>query len=196
MLVLSSPSGAGKSSLARALIKSDQNTKLSVSVTTRAPRAAEVDGVDYHFIDNDKFENLRLAGSFLESADVFGRCYGTLKSEVEPYIKKAIDVVFDVDWQGARALRKNSIADVISIYILPPSLSELKDRLVKRMQDENEVIERRMDNAINEISHYDEYDYVVINDQFEDALHSIKSILEAERLRLCRLDLPKGLFPG
>lgn len=193
MLILSSPSGAGKSSLARSLVQSDRNTKLSVSATTRPMRPGEVDGQDYHFITKDKFDSLASQDAFLERAAVFGNSYGTLAKEVDKYISLGRDVVFDVDWHGAQSLRSRKPDNVVSVYILPPSLSELKTRLSTRRQDDDETIERRMSEAQKEISHYPEYDYIIINDEFDEALFKVQSILSAERSRRIRLDLIKNI---
>ena len=194
MFILSSPSGAGKSSLTRALVLDDLDTKLAISSTTRKPRPGEEEGKDYFFIENSVFDQMVADGKFLEHATVFDHRYGTLKSEVEPYLSKGIDVIFDVDWQGARSLRNIPMVDVVSIYILPPSVAELKNRLLRRRQDSIDVIERRMERAIAEISHYNEYDYIVINDVFESAVRQVRSILEAERLKLHRLDLIQNIL--
>jgi guanylate kinase len=194
MLILSSPSGAGKSSLAKALVQLDRNTKLSVSATTRPMRPGEMDGQDYHFIPREKFDGLIKQDSFLEYATVFDHHYGTLTSEVEKYIALGRDVVFDVDWQGAASLRKKKPENVVSIYILPPSLSELKTRLATRRQDDDETIAARMSQAEEEISHYPEYDYIVINDKFDEALLQVQSILSAERSKRTRLDLLSGVI--
>lgn len=196
MLILSSPSGAGKSSLARSLVQLDRNTKLSVSVTTRPMRPGEADGQDYHFISKDKFDTLISQNAFLEHATVFGNSYGTLSKEVEKYIKLGRDVVFDVDWQGAQYLRAKRPANVVSVYILPPSLGELRTRLATRRQDDEETIARRMDEAEKEISHYPEYDYIIINDKFDEALSKVQSILSAERSKSSRLDLLDKVVQG
>lgn len=194
MLILSSPSGAGKSSLARGLVAEDKNTYLSVSATTRTPRPGEIDGKDYHFFDHNKFEQLIKEDAFLEHAVVFNNHYGTLKSEVESYLNQAIDVVFDIDWQGAQSLRAKKPDHVVSIYILPPSLKSLKERLTKRCQDKEDIIALRMAKADEEISHYSEYDYIVINDDFSVALEEVKAILRAERAKRSRMDLLKGFI--
>ncbi len=189
MLILSSPSGAGKSSLARALVEHDRNTKLSVSATTRPMRPGEVEGKDYHFISKDEFDSLVARDEFLEYASVFDNFYGSLTAEVEKYINLGRDVIFDVDWQGAESLRAKRPGNMVSIYILPPSLSELRARLSTRRQDDDITIAKRMKAAKDEISHYPEYDYIVINDNFEEALIAVQSILRAERARRSRLDL-------
>ncbi len=187
MVILSSPSGAGKSSLSKALIKNDPNTHLSISATTRSIRPGEIHGKDYHFLDQNDFHSKISNNDFLEYAYVFGNYYGTLSFEVESYLAKSIDVIFDIEWQGARILREKKPNDVISIYILPPSLEVLEERLNMRNQDSALTIERRMHKARDEISHYNEYDYIVINDNFDRALSEIQNIISAERLRRTRL---------
>ncbi len=188
MLILSSPSGAGKSSITRALIQENSNARLSISATTRPQRPGEVNGVDYHFFTQEKFDQLVAQNSFIEHATVFGNQYGTLVSEVDHYLKQGIDVIFDVDWQGAQNLRKKKTTNLVSIYILPPSISELKNRLAGRRQDSAEVIEGRMREAMREISHYNEYDYVIVNDNFADALLTVQGIIRAESSKISRLD--------
>lgn len=188
MLILSSPSGAGKSSLARALVQKDKNTHLSISATTRAMRPGEIDGKDYHFLSKEAFSELIAQDAFLEQANVFENHYGTLVREVEFYLDQAVDVIFDIDWQGAQTLRAKKPSHVVSIYILPPSMQALKERLTKRCQDNAETIKMRMSHASEEISHYNEYDYIVINDDFDKALMEVQSILTAERGNRVRLD--------
>jgi guanylate kinase len=183
MLVLSSPSGAGKSSLARKLIAGTENIVLSTSVTTRPIRPGEIDGQDYYFVDKEKFELMVRDGKFLEWASVFDNLYGTPKDKVEESLNKVQDMVFDIDWQGARSLKQRMPEDVVSIYILPPSMEELRNRLVNRSQDSIEVIEARMQKAYQEAAHYTEYDYVIINDDFDNSLLKLKSILNAEHLK-------------
>lgn len=192
MIILSSPSGAGKSSLSKALVNQDGNLYLSVSATTRPARPGEIDGIDYHFLSKEQFDKSASDGVFLESAEVFGYNYGTIKTEVERRLYSGIDVMFDIDWQGAREISSRSSGNVVSIYILPPSLDVLKQRLTKRCQDDTATINKRMDRATEEISHYDEYDYVIINDDFEDALQKLQSIINAERCRRTRMDLISG----
>ncbi len=196
MLILSSPSGAGKSSLAKSLVQLDRNTKLSVSATTREMRPGEINGQDYHFLTKEKFNDLIAQDAFLEYATVFDNHYGTLTSEVEKYISLGRDVVFDVDWQGAGALGAKKPDNVVSIYILPPSLAELKTRLATRRQDDDATIAARMSQAKEEISHYPEYDYIVINDKFDEALLKVQSILSAERSKRVRLDLLDSVVRG
>ncbi len=187
LYIISAPSGAGKSSLINALLKEKDMHSIVVSIshTTRNPRPSEIDGIHYHFINVKEFEALIEENAFLEYAKVFGgNYYGTSLAAIEENLAKGIDVLLDIDWQGARQIRRK-VETVSSIFILPPSLSELEKRLKERGQDSEEVITERMKKAISEISHYDEYDYVVINADFDVALENLKSILKAERLR-CR----------
>ena len=184
LYILSAPSGAGKSSLISALLESDCSTHkmVSVSHTTRAPRPGEVEGVHYYFVSKEEFESLIEQDLFLEYAKVFGgNYYGTSLPAIEENLAKGIDVFLDIDWQGAQQIRKK-VPSVKSIFILPPSLPELERRLIGRGQDSEEVIAERMSKAISEISHYDEYDYVIVNDDFEKALKDLQSILQSERL--------------
>lgn len=186
LYILSAPSGAGKSSLIAALLeKNDGSRKMvSISHTTRAPRPGEADGVHYYFVSVDEFERLIEKGHFLEYAKVFGgNYYGTSLPAIEENLVKGIDVFLDIDWQGAQQIRQK-VPSVKSIFILPPSLTELERRLVGRGQDSKEVIDERMSKAIGEISHYDEYDFVIVNDDFEQALADLQSILQSERLTL------------
>jgi guanylate kinase len=183
MFVLSSPSGAGKSTLARKLLESDDNMSLSVSATTRAPRASEVDGREYKFMQRETFEEMADRGEFLEHALVFGNHYGTPRAPVEAMLIQGKDVLFDVDWQGARALRAAEPQDVVGIFILPPSMAELERRLHARAEDSEDVINRRMARSLDEISHWEEYDYVLVNTLLEQTLTQIKQILAAERLK-------------
>lgn len=183
MFVLSSPSGAGKTTLARALLASDANVRMSVSVTTRTKRPAEVEGRDYHFVDRSQFDALVRAGAFLEHAEVFGNFYGTPRVPVEQALAQGRDVLFDIDWQGTLELRRKARADVVSVFVLPPSLTELERRLKTRAQDSYEVVRKRMAKAVDEMSHWHEYDYIVVNRVIEDALREVTTILAAERLR-------------
>ncbi len=183
MFVLSSPSGAGKSTLARKLLEADDNMSLSVSATTRAPRPSEVDGREYKFLSKAQFEEMADRGEFLEHAMVFGNHYGTPRAPVEAMLIQGKDVLFDVDWQGARALRAAEPQDVVGIFILPPSMAELERRLHARAEDSADVIKQRMARSINEISHWEEYDYVLVNTLLEQTLIQIKQILAAERLK-------------
>lgn len=183
LLILSAPSGAGKTSLYRALLGRMDGVVASVSHTTRPPRPGETDGVDYHFVDPDEFERLVAAGAFLEHARVFDRAYGTSKEAVERQRAAGNDVVLEIDWQGARQIRER-VPDAVSVFVLPPSRAALRERLEGRGQDDAEVIERRMREAEAEISHYAEYDYVIVNDDFEDAIASLTGVVRAERCRL------------
>ena len=182
MFVLSSPSGAGKTTLTRRLMNSDPRAALSVSATTRPPRPGEVDGKDYHFLDEAAFERMAQDGAFLEWALVFGNRYGTPRAAVEDRLTKGSDVVFDVDWQGARALEAAAPDDVVRVFILPPSVEELARRLMIR-GDPADVIARRMDRAVAEISHWPEYDYVLVNDDVDRCFTDLITIFAAERLR-------------
>ena len=184
-LVLAAPSGAGKTSLSRALLASDPHLHLSISVTTRAPRAGEVDGQHYHFIDQPEFDAMVVAGALLEYAQVFGRSYGTPRGPVESALEAGRDILFDIDWQGFRQLRAALGRDVVGVFIKPPSLVELRQRLVARGDDENQV-ERRMSHAEAELSHAGEFDYIVENTDFETALADLRAILRAGRLETFR----------
>ena len=183
LLVISSPSGAGKTTLSRRLLDRDPNITMSVSVTTRPPRPGEVDGRDYYFISNERFEAMRDAGELLESAEVFGNCYGTPKGPVEHSLAKGRDVLFDIDWQGTQQLAQAMQDDLVRVFILPPSVEALRDRLISRAQDPMVVVAKRMAEASREISHWAEYDYVIVNDDLETADREICAILAAERLK-------------
>ena len=183
MLVLSSPSGAGKSSIARALLAGDDNLRMSVSVTTRPPRPGEIDGTDYTFISEADYRTLVQGDGLLEHARVFDNHYGTPRAPVEAAMRAGRDVLFDVDWQGPQQLRQNARADLVSVFILPPSRVELERRLRRRAQDPEEVVQRRMAKAADEMSHWAEYDYVIVNDRLETAVAGVRAILAAERLR-------------
>ena len=183
MFVLSSPSGAGKSTLARKLQEADDNMSLSVSATTRPPRPSEVDGREYKFMSRETFEEMADRGEFLEHAMVFGNHYGTPRAPVEAMLIQGRDVLFDVDWQGARALRAAEPQDVVGIFILPPSMAELERRLRARNEDAEDTIKKRMARSLDEIGHWEEYDYVLVNTLLERTLAQIKQILAAERLK-------------
>jgi guanylate kinase len=183
MLVLSSPSGAGKTTLARRLLESEKRLELSVSVTTRPRRSAEVDGRDYKFIDELTFQSMAIGDQLLEQAEVFGNSYGTPAAPVETALADGRDVLFDIDWQGARQLKKSSGVDVVGVFILPPSAAELERRLKTRAQDSDEVVAKRMAAAVSEMSHLDEYDYVLVNEDLEESLAKLHTILWAERMR-------------
>jgi guanylate kinase len=187
MLVLSSPSGAGKTTLSRLLLDSDANIELSVSATTRARRAGEVEGRDYFFVTPDEFEDWVRKDAFLEHAVVFDNRYGTPKGPVEDALVSGQDVLFDIDWQGTQQLKERAREDLVSIFILPPSHDELERRLKERAQDSDEVVAKRMSKAADEISHWPEYDYVVVNRDIGAALALIAAILAAERARRSRL---------
>jgi guanylate kinase len=187
MLVLSSPSGAGKTTLARRLLDAEPGVQMSISATTRKQRNGEVEGRDYHFIDRETFAGMRDRGEFLEWAVVFDNYYGTPRKPVEQALAAGRDVLFDVDWQGAQSLRDDSPDDVVTVFILPPSGKALERRLTERAQDSQEVVDARMRGASNEIQHWGEYDYVVINHDIDQALAAVRAILAAERLRCTRL---------
>ena len=180
---MSSPSGAGKTTLSRKLLAADRNITMSVSVTTRPPRPGEVDGKDYHFISKNEFARQRDGGELLEWAEVFGNFYGTPRKPVEDALIKGRDVLFDIDWQGTQQLAQAMEDDLVRIFILPPSAEELRDRLIKRAQDSSTVVAKRMAEASREISHWPEYDYVVINYEIEQSHAQITAVLTAERLR-------------
>ncbi len=186
MLVLSSPSGAGKTTLSRRLLESDGHVTMSVSATTRPKRPAEVEARDYFFVDDEKFQLMAKAGEFLEHAMVFGRHYGTPKRPVLEALAAGRDVLFDIDWQGTQQLRQQVREDVVTIFVLPPSREELERRLRARAQDSAEVVARRMAKANDEISHWAEYDYVIVNDDIVRAQAQVETILEAERLKRAR----------
>jgi guanylate kinase len=183
MLVLSSPSGAGKTTLSRKLLDADPGVELSISVTTRKQRPGEVDGRDYHFIDAARFEAMVKKGELLEWAEVFGHRYGTPRPPVEAALERGRDVLFDIDWQGTQQLREKAARDLVSIFVLPPSIPDLERRLRTRAQDTDEVIHSRMAKAADEMSHWAEYDYVVINRDIDRAFAEVGSILAAERLK-------------
>jgi guanylate kinase len=186
MLVLSSPSGAGKTTLSRRLLQSDPSITLSVSATTRKPRANEIDGQDYHFLDAAEFERRVKAGDFLEHATVFGNRYGTPKKAVMAELEGGKDVLFDIDWQGTQQLRQQARDDVVSVFVLPPSHDELERRLRARAQDAENVVQKRMAKAADEISHWAEYDYIIINDDVTRAQTQMETVLAAERLKRIR----------
>ncbi len=183
MFVLSSPSGAGKTTLSRLLIDKTSGLKMSVSATTRPMRPGEVDGRDYFFVDKSSFETMVKEGELLEWATVFDNRYGTPRLPVEAALSAGQDVLFDIDWQGTQQLREKARADVVSVFILPPSADDLEKRLHSRAQDSDEVIRGRMDRASHEMSHWAEYDYIVINHEVDEAFAEVQSILKAERLK-------------
>ncbi len=185
LFIVSAPSGAGKTSLLRALLERDPQLRLSVSHTTRPMRPGERDGVDYHFVDVDTFQKLVAEGAFIEHAQVFDNYYGTAEQAVRDQLAAGHDVVVEIDWQGARQVRAR-FPDAVSIFIAPPSIEALRERLGARGQDSEEVIARRMRDARAELSHYPEYDYLVINDDFDTALEQLGQVVGAERLRTTR----------
>ncbi len=194
LIIISSPSGAGKSTLARMIIQSDPLIKLSISATTRAKRPQEVDGQHYDFVSQEKFAQMLKNGEFLEYATVFENNYGTPRCMVEDALKKGNEVMFDIDWQGARQIKeKFDKASVVSIFILPPSLAELERRLLNRAQDSQEVVDARMKKARDEISHYGEYDYILINDDLNSTYQKIRSIIESKRVERLSKSQIEGL---
>ncbi len=186
LLVLSSPSGAGKSTLSKLLLEKDDNISLSVSSTTRAPRPGEVDGKDYNFVSQAEFEDLASRNGFLEHATVFEHSYGTPAAPVDEALKNGRDVLFDIDWQGTQQLNEKVGADLVRVFILPPSKAELEKRLKSRAQDSDEVVAKRMAKADAEISHWAEYDYVIINEDLNRAEAELFTILKAERMKRFR----------
>lgn len=189
LLVISSPSGTGKTTICKKLLEYDKNIHLSVSVTTRKKRKNEVEGIDYYFRSKKDFLNLKSQNSFIENALVFENYYGTLKSEVLEQLENGIDVLIDIDWQGTRQITQAMKGNLIKIFLLPPSIDELKKRLSKRNSDSIKEINFRMSKALKEIKHFDEYDYVLVNDNLENTFQKIIKIIEAERLKL-----PKQLY--
>ena len=192
MFILSSPSGAGKTTLSRMLLASDEEIMLSVSATTRAPREGEVDGKDYHFVSNEEFDRLVEEDGFYEWAPVFGNRYGTPKGLIREGLKRGQDFLFDIDWQGTQQLYQKDQQDVVRVFILPPSIAELRRRLEGRATDDMGTIDARMDRARSEISHWDAYDYVVINDDVDSCFAKVREILHAERMKRQR---QTGLIP-
>lgn len=183
LFVLSSPSGAGKTTISRKMLAANTDIALSISATTRPMRPGEVDGVDYHFVDVPTFKQMVADGEFLEWAHVFGHRYGTPRARVEALLESGKDVLFDIDWQGAQQLYQEAGPDVVRVFILPPTMDELERRLRSRGTDSDEVIAARMARAANEISHWDGYDYVLINDNVEGCFDEVQAILRAERLK-------------
>ncbi len=183
LFVVSAPSGAGKTSLVRALLEHDRQIKLSTSYTTRAPRPGEVDGEHYHFVDHARFEQMIAAGELVEYARVFDNAYGTAEATLREVVDAGSDLLLEIDWQGARQVRQR-LPEAVNIFILPPSLAALESRLRGRAQDSDTVIARRMAQARDEVSHFDEYDYLIVNDRFETALAQLGAVVLAERLRL------------
>ncbi len=200
MFILSSPSGGGKSTVARRLLEEDGEIAMSVSVTTRPPRPGEVDGVHYHFIDQAEFDRMVEDGELLEWAVVFGNSYGTPKAQIKAGLKAGQDFLFDIDWQGTQQLYQRMETDVVRVFLLPPSIEELEARLRGRAKDSDDVIRDRMSRAISEISHWDGYDYVVINDDLDDCFAKVQTILNAERMGRARqtglVDFTRNLMAG
>lgn len=186
MFILSSPSGAGKTTITRKLLEADGNLTMSVSVTTRPQRPGETEGKDYYFTNAAGFEAMVADDAFLEWAEVFGNRYGTPRAHIDEGLAEGQDFIFDIDWQGAQQLSQRAGKDVVSVFLLPPSIAELEHRLRTRGTDSDEVIQGRMDRAKSEISHWDGYDYVVVNDDIETCFSKVRTILEAERLRRMR----------
>lgn len=186
MFIMSSPSGAGKTTISRMLLEHDPHICISVSVTTRPPRPGEVDGKDYYFVSQTEFDRMVVEEEFLEWAQVFGHCYGTPKAHVKTGLKDGQDYLFDIDWQGTQQLYQKLERDVVRVFLLPPSIDELRRRLTGRGTDSAEVIAGRMDRARSEISHWDGYDYVVVNDDIQACFEKVTDILAAERMRRAR----------
>ena len=186
LLVISSPSGTGKTTICKKLLEYDKNIHLSVSVTTRKKRKNEVEGIDYYFRSKKDFLNLKSQNSFIENALVFENYYGTLKSEVLEQLENGIDVLIDIDWQGTRQITQAMKGNLIKIFLLPPSIDELKKRLSKRNSDSSKEINFRMSRALKEIKHFDEYDYVLVNDNLDSTFQKILKIIEAERMKLSK----------
>ncbi len=181
MLVIASPSGAGKTSISRAILETEDNVSLSVSVTTRQRRSNELEGVHYYFIDKPKFDAMRRSDQLLESAEVHGNFYGTPAAEVEQKIAAGQDILFDIDWQGTQQLTRKCRPDMVTVFILPPSIAALKDRLEHRAQDSAEVIAKRLHNAREEMGHWEEYDYVLVNEDLQESVNNVRAILHSSR---------------
>ncbi|MBL8637356.1 MAG: guanylate kinase [Alphaproteobacteria bacterium] len=187
LFILSSPSGAGKTTITRSLLANDPDLRVSVSVTTRPPRPGEVDGKDYHFISKEQFTAMIDNNQLLEHAKVFGNYYGTPLKPVEEALANSQDIIFDIDWQGTQQLKQKLVNDLVTVFILPPSQEELERRLRSRQQDDESIIQDRMQKASDEISHYSEYDYIIVNTNLEKSIQKAQSILEAERCKRRRL---------
>lgn len=196
LLILSSPSGAGKSTITRQLIQDEPGIRLSISVTTRPQRPSEIDGKHYHFIDTAEFEARRDAGDLLEWAEVHGNFYGTPRKAIEASLARGDDTLFDIDWQGTQQILDKMKADAVTVFILPPSMAELKSRLERRAEDSQDVIARRLANARAEIARWSMYDYVIVNDKLETSYPKVRAILAAERARRERLTGLSGFVDG
>lgn len=186
MFILSSPSGAGKTTISRRLLERDGHIRMSISATTRPMRPGEVDGRDYHFLSQPEFDRMVEAGEFMEWAHVFGHSYGTPKAQIKAGLKDGVDYLFDIDWQGTQQLYQKAETDVVRVFLLPPSIAELRRRLTSRGTDSAEVIAARMERARAEISHWDGYDYVVVNNDIDGCFAQVRQVLAAERLRRAR----------
>jgi len=186
LLVLSSPSGAGKTTISRKLFETDGKLQMSVSVTTRAKRPGEIEGTHYHFVERTKFDQMVAQGELLEHAIVFGNCYGTPRGPVMQALANGRDIISDVDWQGTQQLKQNVGAEVVAVFVLPPTIEALKERLQSRAQDTPEVVQARMAKSSDEMSHWAEYDYVIVNDDLDSSVRQVQAILDAERKRRTR----------
>lgn len=196
MLVLSSPSGAGKTAIARRILETEANMSLSVSVTTRAPRPGEVNGKDYFFVDRPTFDGMVQRNEFLEHAEFCGNCYGTPREPVRKALEEGKDILFDIEWQGTQQIAENAREDLVSVFILPPSMMELERRLFSRAQDSEDVVRQRMATAASEMSHWNEYDYVLVNVNFEESVESVRSVIRSERLKRQRQNGLAGFVNG
>ena len=183
LLVLSSPSGAGKTTISRRLLDAEENVELSISATTRPPRPGEIEGGDYRFVDQTTFDDMVARGEFLEHARVFDHCYATPRAPVGAALEAGRDILFDIDWQGTQQLAEKAAGDLVRVFILPPSTDELEARLRRRAQDPEEVVRGRMSKAADEMSHWAEYDYIIVNRDVEESLAQVRAILTTERLR-------------
>ena len=186
MLIIAAPSGTGKGTVIKKIMEQDDNLHFSVSITTRDMRPGEVNGKDYHFVSEEEYMEFKNSGQLYEDATVFGNYYGTLKDEVDSFINVGKDVVFEIDWQGSRQLKEKAPNDVVSIFLLPPSLVELRQRLIDRKTDSMETINYRMENNIEEVSHWEEFDYVVINEDIDETVYKVRKIISGERMKRVR----------
>lgn len=183
MFVLSSPSGVGKTTIAHKILNLETNIELSISVTTRPQRPSETEGEDYYFIDQQHFQHLIEGNQLLEYAHVYGHLYGTPKASIEEHLSQGMDILFDIDWQGTQQLKQVATSDLVSIFLLPPTFKALEERLRKRATDDAEIVQMRMAKAADELSHWAEYDYVIVNNDLEETVQAVRSILQAERLK-------------